>query len=127
MSGSDAALLVHDDSIVDGDTFTPLFAFHSGEIAVPDPMMGAVESITLGKILEFLGKRIKVKQRKISLYEISNCADAIAVGTGMGIRRIASIDDITIPTDLEAGLEYILCEAEDMGFMEGHADAEWEH
>ena len=27
MSGSDAALLVHDDSIVDGDTFTPCSPF----------------------------------------------------------------------------------------------------
>ena len=51
--------------------------------------------------------------------ELSVCLDALAVGTGIGIRRIASIDGTTLQSDLEAGLEDILCEIEDKGFIEG--------
>ena len=51
--------------------------------------------------------------------DLSMCLDALAVGTGIGIRRIASIDGISLGSDLEAGLEDILCEIEDVGFIEG--------
>ena len=112
-------MLVDQDSIIDGDTFTPLFAFGDGEFVIPDPMMGAVESITLGNLAHYFGKRIRINQRKITMAELSVCLDALAVGTGIGIRRIASIDGTTLQSDLEAGLEDILCEIEDKGFIEG--------
>ncbi len=118
-NGGDAALLVDQDMIIDGDTFTPLFAFTDGEFVIPDPMMGAVESITLRNLEHYFGKRIRINQRKVALADLSMCLDALAVGTGIGIRRIASIDGISLGSDLEAGLEDILCEIEDVGFIEG--------
>ena len=119
MNGGDAALLVDQGSIIDGDTFTPLFAFGDGEFVIPDPMMGAVESITLGNLAHYFGKRIRINQRKVTMADLSVCLDALAVGTGIGIRRIASIDGTTLQSDPEAGLEDILCEIEDKGFIEG--------
>ena len=82
-------------------------------------MMGAVESITLRNLEHYFGKRIRINQRKVALADLSMCLDALAVGTGIGIRRIASIDGISLGPDLEAGLEDILCEIEDVGFIEG--------
>ena len=55
----------------------------------------------------------------VALADLSMCLDALAVGTGIGIRRIASIDGISLGSGLEAGLEDILCEIEDVGFIEG--------
>ena len=109
--GADAALLINQDLVVDGDTFTPIFILENGEIAQPALDLGAVKSVTLYHILEQDGDgRVNPLQKRISLSDAYSCLSAAAVGSGIGIRRISSINGREIGTNSDVDLTNILYE-----------------
>ena len=118
--GADAALLIHRDLIVDGDTFTPLFSLENGELAIPNSNMGAVKSVTLNETLNLISRKISVVQKPIKISQMNQIKDALAFGTGVGIRRIKSIDSHQINYQIDSPLEDLFCEIEDSGILEGH-------
>ncbi|RPG72789.1 MAG: hypothetical protein CBD52_001600 [Euryarchaeota archaeon TMED192] len=108
-NGADAGLLINQGLVVDGDTFTPIFILENGDIALPALDLGAVKSVTLNQILnQDSNSRITPLQKRITLSEAYSCLSAAAVGSGMGIRRILSINDREIGVNSDVDLANIL-------------------
>ena len=119
--GADAALLINQDLIVDGDTFTPIFILENGDIALPALDLGAVKSVTLHQILnQDRSSRVTPLQMRITLSDAYSCLSAAAVGSGMGIRRILSINGKEIGTNSELDLANILHQQHNLDKGEDH-------
>ena len=119
--GADAALLINQGLVVDGDTFTPIFILENGDIALPALDLGAVKSVTLHQILnQDSNSRITPLQKRITLSDAYSCLSAAAVGSGMGIRRILSINGKENGANSDVDLANILHQQHNLDMGENH-------
>ena len=94
--GADLALMVHDYSIVDGDRCTPLVMDEDGVVWVSHAN-SSVSSITLNAIHDsILEAGYHIQQGNLNERLVARCVEAIAVGSGVGVLKIDSIDNETI-------------------------------
>ena len=94
--GADLALMVHDYSIVDGDRCTPLILDEDG-VVWSSHANSSVSSITLNAIHDsILEAGFHIQQGSLNERLVARCVEAIAVGSGVGVLRIDSIDNETI-------------------------------
>ena len=94
--GADLALMVHDYSIVDGDRCTPLVMDEDGVVWVSHAN-SSVSSITLNAIHDsILEAGFHIQQGNLNERLVARCVEAIAVGSGVGVLKIDSIDNETI-------------------------------
>jgi len=90
--GADLALLVHDFSIVDGDCCSPIVLDEDGILWLSDSPL-AVDSITLKLLRPFLlASGYHIQTGHLNERLVARCAEMVAVGTGVGIVGIESID-----------------------------------
>ena len=91
--GADLALMVHDYSIVDGDRCTPLVLDEDGVVWVSHAN-SSVLSITLSAIHDsILEAGFHIQQGNLNERLVARCVEAIAVGSGVGVLKIDSIDN----------------------------------
>ena len=91
--GSDLALLVHEFAIIDGDRATPLVIDEDGTAWLAAEGEGGVQSITadiLAPLLEASG--IPVHYGRLNERVVAMALEMLAIGSGVGVSRIASID-----------------------------------
>ena len=94
--GADLALMVHDYSIVDGDRCTPLVMDEDGVVWVSHAN-SSVSSITLNVIHNsILEAGYHIQQGNLNERLVARCVEAVAVGSGVGVLKIDSIDNETI-------------------------------
>ena len=90
--GADLALLVHEYSIVDGDRCSPIVLDEDGVLWLSDSPL-AVDSITLKLLRPFLlASGYHIQSGKLNERLVARCAEMVAVGSGVGIVGIESID-----------------------------------
>ncbi|MEL0331103.1 MAG: aminotransferase class IV [Candidatus Poseidoniales archaeon] len=96
-AGCDAALLVHDHAIVDGDRGTPLVLDEDGTVWMASPSEGGVDGVT-ASVLEALlpSVGLPVVKGKLNERTVARCAELVLVGTGMGACRISSLDGVAL-------------------------------
>ena len=91
--GGNAALIVENNAIIDGDRAALMILDKDGTAWVSSKKYGSVQSITIDLIKEKLIKRgIPLIFGKITTELILRSNDAIMLGTGLGVTRIRSID-----------------------------------
>ena len=91
--GADLALMVHDYSIVDGDRCTPLVLDEDG-VAWVSHANSSVSSITLSAIHDsILEAGFHIQRGNLNERLVARCVEAIAVGSGVGVLKIDSIDN----------------------------------
>ena len=91
--GADLALLVHDYSIVDGDRCTPLVLDEDGVVWVSHANC-SVSSITLKALYDsILEAGFHLQQGNLNERLVARCVEAVAVGSGVGVLKIDSIDN----------------------------------
>ena len=94
--GADLALMVHEYSIVDGDRCTPLILDEDGVVWVSHAN-SSVSSITLNAIHDsILEAGFHIQQGNLNERLVARCVEAVAVGSGVGVLKIDSIDNETI-------------------------------
>ena len=92
--GGNAALIVENSSIIDGDRATLMILDKDGTAWVSSNKYGSIQSITIDLIKEKLIQRgIPIIYGRITTDLILRASDAIMLGTGLGVTRIYSIDD----------------------------------
>ena len=92
-AGCDAALLVHDHCIVDGDRATPLVLDEDGTVWMASPEEGGVAGITVGVLEHLLPKHgFPVVKGKLNERMVARCVEFVLVGTGMGVCRVDTLD-----------------------------------
>ena len=90
-------------------------------MALPALDLGAVKSVTLYQILnQDSNSRINPLQKQITLSDAYSCLSAAAVGSGMGIRRILSINGKEIGANSEIDLANILQKQHNLDMGENH-------
>ena len=92
-NGADLALMVHDYSIVDGDRCTPLILDEDGVVWVSRANI-SVTSITLKAVHDSIFEAgFHIQQGNLNERLVARCVEAIAVGSGIGVLKIDSIDN----------------------------------
>ena len=96
-AGFDAALLVHDYAIVDGDRGTPLVLDEDGTVWMASSSEGGVDGVTAG-VLEALLPTVglPVVKGKLNERTVARCAELVLVGTGMGACHVSSLDGVAL-------------------------------
>jgi len=90
--GADLALMVHDYSIVDGDRCSPLVLDEDGVVWVSDSNT-SVDSITFQAIQDSLLKAgFHIQYGRLNERLVARCVEVVAVGSGVGVLKIDSID-----------------------------------
>ncbi len=95
--GADLALLVHEFAIIDGDRATPLVIDEDGTAWLAAEEEGGVQSVTadiLTPLLEASG--VPVHHGRLNERMVARALEMVAIGSGVGASRIASIDGETI-------------------------------
>lgn len=91
--GADLALMVHDYSIVDGDRCTPLVLDEDGVVWVSHANF-SVSSVTFNAMHDsILEAGFHIQQGNLNERLVARCVEAIAVGSGVGVLKIDSIDN----------------------------------
>lgn len=91
--GVDVALMVHDYSIVDGDRCTPLVLDEDGVVWVSHAN-SSVSSITLHAIHDsILEAGFHIQYGNLNERLVARCVEAVAVGSGVSVLSIDSIDN----------------------------------
>ena len=91
--GADLALMVHDYSIVDGDRCTSLVLDEDGVVWVSHAN-SSVLSITLSALHDsILEAGFHIQQGNLNERLVARCVEAVAVGSGVGVLKIDSIDN----------------------------------
>ena len=94
--GADLALMVHDYSIVDGDRCTPLVLDEDG-VVWASHANSSVSSITLHAIQDsILEAGFHIQHGNLNERLVARCVEAVAVGSGVSVLSIGSIDSETI-------------------------------
>ncbi len=90
--GADLALMVHNYSIVDGDRCTPLILDEDGVIWISDSEL-SVDSITFDVLKSsLLIAGYHIQRGKLNERLVARCVEAIAIGSGVGVLKIDSVD-----------------------------------
>ncbi len=93
-NGGNAALLVNDNAVIDGDRATLMILDKDGTAWVSSEEYGSIKSVTVELIKEeLLKKGIPMSFGKITTELILRSSDAVMLGTGLGVTRINSIDN----------------------------------
>ena len=91
--GADLALMVHEYSIIDGDRCTPLILDEDG-VVWASHANSSVSSITLNAIHDsILEAGFHIQQGNLNERLVARCVEAVAVGSGVGVLKIDSIDN----------------------------------
>ena len=91
--GADLALMVHEYSIVDGDRCSPFILDEDGVIWISDSRH-SVESITFEALRSpLLNGGYHIQRGKLNERLVARCVEAVAVGSGVGVLKIDSIDN----------------------------------
>ncbi len=91
--GADLALMVHDYSIVDGDRCTPLVLDEDGVVWVSHAN-SSVSSVTFNAMHDSIVEAgFHIQQGNLNERLVARCVEAIAVGSGVGVLKIDSIDN----------------------------------
>ncbi len=94
--GADLALMVHDYSIVDGDRCTPVVLDEDGVVWISNAK-NSVSSITLNALIHSIHSGgFHVQSGNLNERLVARCVEAVAVGSGVGVLKIDSIDGETI-------------------------------
>jgi branched-subunit amino acid aminotransferase/4-amino-4-deoxychorismate lyase len=92
-AGCDAALLIHDHAIVDGDRATPLVLDEDGTVWLAPESDGGVPSVTVSLLENHLpNSGFPVIRCRLNERTVARCAELVLVGTGMGACRVDSLD-----------------------------------
>lgn len=98
-AGCDAALMVHEHGIVDGDRATPMVLDEDGTVWLADASQGGVDGITASILTEHLPSLgLPVVRGKLNERMVARCAELILVGTGMGVCRVNTLDGEPVGT-----------------------------
>lgn len=90
--GADLALLIHDFSIVDCDRCAPLIVDEDGVLWASNSDL-SVQSITFDLLEDALQmKGYAIQRGHLNERIVARCAEAVAVGSGVGVLKIDSID-----------------------------------
>lgn len=90
--GADLALMVHEYCIVDADRCTPLILDEDGVIW-HSSSPNSVDSITFDAMRSsLLAAGYHIQTGKLNERLVARCVEAVAVGSGVGVFRIDSID-----------------------------------
>ena len=92
-NGCDIALLIHDECIIDCHHSTPVLLDEDGTAWYPSGEQGGVNSVTIEVLKPFLIKAgIPLQPGRLTRNLVSRARSLIAVGTGIGVANISSID-----------------------------------
>jgi branched-subunit amino acid aminotransferase/4-amino-4-deoxychorismate lyase len=92
-AGCDAALLIHDHAIVDGDRATPLVLDEDGTVWMASETEGGVDGITAAVLLRALPEHgFPVVRGKLNERTVARCEELVLVGTGIGVCRVNTLD-----------------------------------
>ena len=94
-AGCDAALLIHEHAVIDGDRSTPMVLDEDGTVWMAHPSEGGVDGVladVLASLLPSLG--MPVVKGKLNERTVARCAEFVLVGTGMGVCRVNTIDGV---------------------------------
>ena len=98
-AGCDAALMVHEHGIVDGDRATPMVLDEDGTVWIADASQGGVDGITASILTEHLpALGLPVMRGKLNERMVARCAELILVGTGIGVCRVNTLDGEPVGT-----------------------------
>lgn len=110
--GVDLALLVHDYAIIDADRATPVVLDEDGTAWISAVDAGGAESITMAVLSPMLEQHgIPLNHGRLNERIVARAAEIIAVGSGIGVCQITSIDgddvggDSTLSTLCKAALK----------------------
>lgn len=96
-SGCDAALLVHEYAIVDGDRATPLVLDEDGTVWMAPDEDGGVDGVVAKQLERWLPDAgLPVVKGKLNERTVARCAELVLVGTGMGVCHVSSLDGVTL-------------------------------
>lgn len=121
-AGADLALMVHEYSIVDADRCSPFILDEDGIIWISDSRY-SVESVTFEALRSpLLSEGYHIQQGKLNERLVARCVEAVAVGSGVGVLKIDSIDGEPIGDESSQLFEF--CSS---AFEEIHSNPEnWE-
>ena len=98
-AGCDAALLVHEFAIVDGDRATPLVLDEDGTVWMAPDEAGGVDGVVARRLERLLpGAGLPVVKGQLNERTVARCAELVLVGTGMGVCRVSTLDGTTLGT-----------------------------
>lgn len=96
-TGCDAALLVHEYAIVDGDRATPLVLDEDGTVWMAPPEAGGVDGVIATQLVRELPRvGLPVVKGQLNERTVARCAELVLVGTGMGVCHVSSLDGETL-------------------------------
>lgn len=92
-AGTDLALLVHEFAIVDGDRATPIVFDEDSTAWLSNASDGGVAGITAEILVPLLeAQGIPVQRGRLNERLVARAIEVIAVGSGLGVAQIESID-----------------------------------
>lgn len=98
-AGCDAALLIHEHAIVDGDRGTPMVLDEDGTVWLAPESDGGVKGITASVLERKLPEQgFPVVRGRLNERTVARCAELVLVGTGMGACRVDSLDGEAVGT-----------------------------
>ena len=98
--GADVALLVHDETIVDCCRATPILLDDDGTAWYPDPTQGSLDSVTLEALRPGLATAgVPLIAGRLTTNLLSRARTLVAVGSGVGAIRIATLDGQQVGSD----------------------------
>lgn len=93
--GCDAALLIHEHAVVDGDRSTPMVLDEDGTVWIAHASEGGVDGITAAVLETLLPSHgLPVVKGRLNERTVARCAEFVLVGTGMGVCRVNTIDGV---------------------------------
>ena len=96
-AGCDAALLVHDYAIVDGDRATPLVLDEDGTVWMAPGEAGGVDGVVAKQLEQWLPNLgLPVVRGNLNERTVARCAELVLVGTGMGVCHVSSLDGVQL-------------------------------
>ena len=96
-AGCDAALLVHDYAIVDGDRATPLVLDEDGTVWMAPGEAGGVDGVVAKQLEHWLPNLgLPVVRGNLNERTVARCAELVLVGTGMGVCHVSSLDGVQL-------------------------------
>ena len=91
-SGADLALLIHEFAIVDGDRCSPIIMDEDGVLWYSNSSL-SVESVMFESLRSsLLSAGFHIQSGLLNERLVARCSEAIAVGSGVGVVKIESID-----------------------------------
>ena len=99
-AGTDLALLVHEFAIVDGDRATPIVFDEDSTAWLSNASDGGVAGITAEILVPLLeAQGIPVQRGRLNERLVARAIEVIAVGSGLGVAQIESIDGEQMSTN----------------------------